>query len=191
MSEMSAPECDGTIAISWSADGLVGRVSLEGEQWAPSSGPRSASNGASRTSKAVVSRTPRRRARLRGDCAGRNDEYATGALPTPEEARAEANERRSVERMKRANRPSEQKRRTERWAGREALSRTSTPSGGTAAQPPYEILNGLSDAGLWKSNSSRAGRKEGVGCTRPKEALPSGALGPRIPTGGVPTPRGL
>jgi hypothetical protein len=80
-----------------------------------------------------------------------------GRMPTPEEARGAAAERRRIEREKRAKRPSEQKRRTRRKAREEALRRAAEARWREQeAQPLYEVLAetfDFADSGLWKSNS--------------------------------------
>jgi hypothetical protein len=45
-----------SVAVSWTADGLIGRVTVNDEHWA--SVEWSASNGASRIAKVAVSRIP-------------------------------------------------------------------------------------------------------------------------------------
>jgi hypothetical protein len=165
----------GTLTISWEPSGLIGRVALDGEHWAS------------------VEWSEKRQAWCIEDCEGRclahvDSIRATaesrwqaealaeamirdGRMPTPEQAKAEADERRRVEterakrqRQQRATRPSELRRRAQRNAKREAereASRLSWEAEGSEreAQPLYETLDDafdLSDPDLWKSNSFAA-----------------------------------
>jgi hypothetical protein len=80
-----------------------------------------------------------------------------GRMPSPQEARAQAKERRRIEREKRAKQPSEQKRQAHRNATDEAFQRhMEAESEEWSAQPFYEAFDDafdLADPDLWKSNS--------------------------------------
>jgi hypothetical protein len=165
----------GKLTIAWQPSGLIGRVSLDGEHWAS------------------VEWSEKRQAWCIEDCEGRclahvDSIRATaesrwhaealaeamildGRMPTPEQAKAEADERRRAEteraqrqRQQRATRPSELRRRAQRNAKREAEREASSLSWEAErseheAQPLYETLDDAFDLGdpdLWKSNSFAA-----------------------------------
>jgi hypothetical protein len=80
-----------------------------------------------------------------------------GRFPSPSEARAQYEERRRIEREKRAARPSEQRRRAQRGAEMEVFRRMwGAERRDEEAQPLIEALNAafnLTDPELWRSNS--------------------------------------
>jgi hypothetical protein len=163
------------LTIAWQPSGLIGRVSLDGEHWAS------------------VEWSEQRQAWCIEDCEGQclahvgsirataesrwqaealaEEMVRDGRMPSPERAKAEADERRRVEteraarqRQQRATRPSELRRRAQRNGKREVEREASSLMHETEAEerdarPLYETLDeafDLADPELWRSNSFSA-----------------------------------
>jgi hypothetical protein len=159
---VSADARHGPIAIAWTGDGLIGRLTIGDELWAAVEWSEKRQRWCIEDAEG---RCLSHAASIRGSAASKDEAVALaeamvrdGRMPDPQTARAEAKERRRAERSKRDKRPSEQKRKVERE--REALSLMSeTESDERNAQPLYETLDEAFDLGdpeLWRSNSFAA-----------------------------------
>jgi hypothetical protein len=151
---------DGTIAIQWSGDG-IGLVMLDGKHWASVEWSEKRQQWCVED---VEGQCLRHTTSIHGQAASKEDAVSLaeamirdGRMPSPAEARAQANERRRIEREKRAKQPSEQKRQAQRHATDEAFQRSmEAESEEWGAQPFYEAFDDafdLADPDLWKSNS--------------------------------------
>ena len=153
----------GTIAVAWSANG-VGRLSLDGKHWASVELSEKRQQWCIED---VEGRCLKHAASIRGKAKSKEEAVALaeamirdGRMPSSEEARAQAQERRRIEAEKRARRPSEQKRQAEREARDAAMKRRwELERRDEEAQPLWEFLAeafDLSDPDLWRSNSFAA-----------------------------------
>jgi hypothetical protein len=161
---MSASVMNGEIAISWTSNGLIGRVALDGRHWASVEWSEKRQRWCIED---CEGRCLKHVASIRGQAASRDEAIALaeamirdGRMPSPERARAEADERRRVARDKRARQPAQQARQARREAEMEAFRRKMRADRREWEQPPiYEALNeafDLADPELWKSNSFAA-----------------------------------
>jgi hypothetical protein len=152
---------DGEIAIAWSANGLIGRVSLDGEHWASVEWSEKRNRWCIED---VEGRCLAHAASIRGSADSKEAAIALaqamirdGRMPSPKQARAEHDERRRIAREKRARRPAEQKRQADRQARLDAFRQKMDAEWREQEEAPlYEALNeafDLADPELWKSNS--------------------------------------
>jgi hypothetical protein len=136
----------GTLAIEWSPDGLIGRVALDGVQWAAVEWSEQRQQWCVED---VEGRCLTHTASLRGQAASKEEAVSLaeatirdGRMPSPAEAMAEAKERRRIAREKRNRQPAVESRKAKRKAAREAfnLAWEAKESEGEA-QPLYETLD--------------------------------------------------
>jgi hypothetical protein len=151
----------GELTIAWQPSGLIGRVSLDGEHWASVEWSEKRQQWCIED---VEGRCLTHTASIRGMSASKEEAVALaeamvrdGRMPTPAEAKAEADERRRLTREKRDRQPAEQKRQAQRDATEEAFRRhMDADYRERQAQPFYEAFDDAFDLGdpdLWKSNS--------------------------------------
>jgi hypothetical protein len=165
----------GKLMIAWEPSGLIGRVELDGAHWASVEWSEKRQQWCIED---VEGRCLTHAASIRGQAASKEEAVALaeamirdGRVPSPAEARAEAEarlpedeKRRRIAREKRAKQPAQIKRSAERQAAREAVHeawrlRSEVEFAEREAQPLYETLDeafDLSDPDLWKSNSFAA-----------------------------------
>ena len=156
------------ISITWSGDGLIGRVAIDGEHWASVEWSEKRQRWCVEDSQGQCLKHT---ASIRGAAESKEEAVALaeamvrdGRMPTPEQARAEHEERRRVAREKRQQLPSEIRRREERkkqlrrW-GDAATEEWKARTAEDKAPPLYETLAeafDFADPELWKSNSFAA-----------------------------------
>jgi hypothetical protein len=165
---MSADARHGPIAIAWTGDRLMGRLTMNGELWAAVEWSESASAGASKTRQDAASRIA---VQFHGAEASKEAAVALpesmirdGQMPAPETARKNRAERSRIGREKRERQPAEIRKREEkddqdrRW--RDASEKEWEARNSEEDAPPlYEALADafdFADPELWKSNSFAA-----------------------------------
>lgn len=153
-----------SLAISWSPDGLIGRISLDGMQWAAVEWSEKRQQWCIED---AAGQCLRHVGSIRGAAASKEEAVALatemiadGRIPAPEQAWAELRERQQRAREKRDRQPSVQKRRAARQAEQEAFRRWCDLRRHDEEAPPlYEMLAetlDFADPNLWKSNSFAA-----------------------------------
>ena len=139
------------IKIEWTGDGLIGRITVDGEYWAAVEWSEKRQRWCVED---VEGQCLRHVGSIRGMAASKDEAVALatamiadGRMPTPEQARAEHEERRRVAREKRQQQPSEIRRREERqeqlsrW-GDAATEEWKARTAEDKAPPLYETLAG-------------------------------------------------
>ena len=158
----------GPIAITWTGDGLIGRLTIGGEQWGAVEWSEKRQRWCIEDAEGQCLTHA---ASIRGMAESKKEAVALakamvldGRMPDPKTARAEHEERRRVAREKRQQLPSEIRRREERkkqlsrW-GDAATEGWRARTADDKAAPLYETLAeafDVADPELWKSNSFAA-----------------------------------
>jgi hypothetical protein len=158
---MSAPARQSPIAIAWSDDGLIGGLRISGELWAAVDWSEKRQQWCIEDAEG---RCLRHTASIRGATESKEAAVALaeamirdGRMPTPEQARAEHNERRRAAREKRQRQRAQIRKREEAGRHNDTMwNAYSLKYKEDEAQPLYEMLPeafDFADPELWKSNS--------------------------------------
>lgn len=150
------------ISVLW--DGMVGRLLVDGKQWAAVEWSKKRQAWCIEDAEG---KCLRHAASIHGQAAAKEEAIAIaqamicdGTMPSPEQARELHKDEREREREKRANRPSDIRRRQEREKKQRLMDRCfDLQREERFAQPFYEIFADafdLADPELWKSNSFSA-----------------------------------
>jgi hypothetical protein len=165
---MSADARHGPIAIAWTGDGLMGRLTMNGELWAAVEWSESASAGASSTRQDAASRIA---VHFHGAEASKEAAVALpesmirdGQMPAPETARKNREERIRRTREKRQRQPAEIRKREEREEQDRryhdaSMKEWEAETEEADAPPLYEARAdafNFADPELWKSHSFAA-----------------------------------
>jgi hypothetical protein len=161
---MSTDARQSPITIEWDGDGLIGRVSVDGAHWASVEWSEKRQRWCVEDSQGQCLRHV---GSIKGMAASKDEAVALtktmvvdGRMPSPEQARAEHNERRRVAREKRQQQPAQIRRREEDRRYIDAISDAWRAKAEEDKAPPlYEALADaldFADPELWKSNSFAA-----------------------------------
>ena len=151
------------IAIAWSDDGLIGRLTIDGELWAEVEWSEKRQRWCIQDAEG---RCLSHQDHVHGAAADRTAAVSLaeamirdGRMPTPEEAKRQADERRNRAREKRQQQPAEIRKREQRKRDAEAIDKGWRAQAAEDEAPLYEALADafdFADPELWKSNSFAA-----------------------------------